>query len=309
MDIIHDIWKYIAQWLNDNDRYYLMITNQSMMTINLTFTGKYQYTDILMSSFFHCFESIKVGHIINCIDKPIIGNQKLFFPKNLRELHISSGVKEHNLNCIPSTIVRLSFGNSVKKVNYIPSAVKYLSFYGKTIENIPESVTHFECNTYRIDWNCVPMVKYLTITDINNIKVPSSVTHLKATGGNRMKDIHIPPSVSYLFIGDLYSFSRTAEIMIPPSVTQLILGPRFNKKFKILSKSLTHLTFGEKYNFPLQIPSTVTHLTLGADFQQELDIPLSISHLFISNQYQGKIPININVSFDQPDWIINDIFN
>lgn len=66
-----------------------------------------------------------------------------------------------------------------------------------------------------------------------------------------------------------------------PSITHLTFGDDFNKPVDNLPNSITHLTFGEFFNKSVDnLPNSITHLTFGANFNKSVDkLPNSITHL------------------------------
>jgi hypothetical protein len=83
-------------------------------------------------------------------------------------------------------------------------------------------------------------------------------------------------------------------------VTHLTFGNKFNKPLNInlIPNSVTHLTFGSSFNQPLIlnfIPNSVTHLTFGYDFNQPLidHILSSIKHLTLYENYNYLKEINM----------------
>ena len=62
-----DIWKYIAQWLDDDDdRYCLMVTCKMAKTLNLLFHDQQHFIQIFSSTFYHNFTNIIIDDIF-CI--------------------------------------------------------------------------------------------------------------------------------------------------------------------------------------------------------------------------------------------------
>jgi hypothetical protein len=103
------------------------------------------------------------------------------------------------------------------------------------------------------------------------------------------------------------------QLSLPNSVTHLTFGAKYNLPDSIIPNSVTHLTFGNDYNQPTIIPNSVTHLTFGDDYNQSTIIPNSVIHLILGFDYDKHITIPNSVThltfnkyskYNQPDTII-----
>jgi len=79
---------------------------------------------------------------------------------------------------------------------------------------------------------------------------------------------------------------------LPNGITHLTFGEFFNQPVDKLPDSITHLTFGEFFDQPVdKLPASITHLTFGEFFDQPVDkLPTSITHLTLG--YEFNKPIN-----------------
>jgi hypothetical protein len=194
-----------------------------------------------------------------------------FFNQSIKNSENLSNVTDLTLNCnlmlrcpVPGTITRLTFGE------------------------------HFN---YTINKHMLGNITHLTFGDNFNQKI---------------KDC-IPQSVTHLTFGELFNQSIKTDINsagnirigIPSSVTHLTFGNRFDQSIKAyrstdrkivipaIPLSVTNLIFGDKFNQPIKnkIPS-VTHLTLGWHFNYPIE-GVSMTHLMIAENYAGHIDKNI----------------
>ena len=77
----------------------------------------------------------------------------------------------------------------------------------------------------------------------------------------------------------------------------------------LLPSSLTHLTFGPKFNHSISagvLPASVTHLSFGSGFQQPLSVvvlPQSLKLLILGRLYDpsllDSLPKSVIVSYDE----------
>ena len=99
--------------------------------------------------------------------------------------------------------------------------------------------------------------------------------------GNKNNALVLPRDIKKLRFTDI--FNRFVD-NIPLTVTHLTFGDRFNQYINgCIPKSVTHLTFGFDYNKSLFncIPSSVTHLTFQDNFinRNRTNIPTTVKHL------------------------------
>src|SRR3990167_974182 len=72
------------------------------------------------------------------------------------------------------------------------------------------------------------------------------------------------------------------------NVTHLTFGYLFNKQV-IIPQNVTHLTFGLDFNQPVTIPQNVTHLIFGHDFNQQVTIPQNVTHLTFGENFNQQV--------------------
>lgn len=128
-------------------------------------------------------------------------------------------------------------------------------------------------------------------------KIPLYVTHLnlsRCVSTLTPAIPFIPPSVKYL---NIYQFDYVIERGIPNTVTHLTLCTKFGLMPKSLSSSVTHLTFDDPFDEPVNglIPASVTHLKFGTYFNKTLEncIPASVVELVIDKKYRKFISEDI----------------
>ena len=280
-----DIWKYLAQWLDDEDRYCLMITCKLAKTLNLLFHEQQHYIQIFSSSFYHNFTNIIIGDIFLYMNRVhTISNITLMLPKNITMLEFCGNFEDQiDENMIPTTVTHLCFPTKYHgyEDSHLPSSIKYLSIGSYTRSTfVPSSVTHL-CVNNSIILNVSSTVKYLTIVDL--------------FGG------HITASISYLKIINVNVFFN----YIPLLVTHLFLKKCHLVNFDIQS-SIKYLAFDDSFNIPLNNLDfrSITHLTLGKSYNRSLkNLPTTVTHIFIDESYQGNLPPHVNLSFEVPAWI------
>ena len=69
-------------------------------------------------------------------------------------------------------------------------------------------------------------------------------------------------------------------ISLPYSLTHLTFGSKFNKNVSVLPPTLTHLTFSYYFNQDVStLPPSLTHLTFGYKFNQQYNISPNIKYL------------------------------
>lgn len=207
---------------------------------------------------------------------------------SLTELNLPTFNQPVPANCLPLSLIRFAFGQSLR----------FDRPYSHKLEpgSIPGNVKYLIMNYSN------PLLKGL---------IPNSVTHLCMCGGfsHSIELGAIPSSVMVLNLG-FYSQPLTIG-MIPNSVTTLVLrGFGFIQHFEseALPSSLTHLigypdiesthirlpstlTHLEPLWVPESLPNTITHLTL-ASFEQALPpgfIPQSVTHIKFGDDY--NLPI------------------
>lgn len=245
-----DLWNYLANWLNDNERSRLMMTSKNMMLLNFLFNEKHNYLDIFKSSFYHNFTNITIGDHIVSMGKISYDGHIDVLPNNLRKLIIDNHTRcKINENAIPCGVKHVTF-NSFEKYSLkgcIPSTVTHL-FFNKFNTNselaingyIPISVSHLKINnSFKLQMKIPTNVKYLSLNVISDYIVPKSVTHLRFQQFNSPALINsIPSSVTHLiydnYCGNLFS--------IPSTVARITLGKYF----------------GDYLNFPKTIKSIST---------------------------------------------------
>ena len=80
---------------------------------------------------------------------------------------------------------------------------------------------------------------------------------------------------------------------IPDYITHLTFGNRFNQPINDLEKLiyLTHLTFDHGFNQPIKnLPGTITHLTFKGYFNQPINtLPDTITHLTFGDYFDQQI--------------------
>ena len=195
MDIVlsdKDLFKLLLNLLSDSDKFYFLITCKNFYDNKylITFDEQHHILKILKSSFFDCFTNLIFNEYIYFTNKEIFGEitRPLQMPNKIKKITLSETFNKSIKGCIPNTVTHLTFGNSFNKsikgcipnsvihltfgcyfnqsiLGNIPNSVSHLTFgrlFGKSIDGIPNSVTHLNIPGF---------------CDMNNL--PSSITNLK----------------------------------------------------------------------------------------------------------------------------------
>lgn len=209
-----DVYRYLSQYLNDEDRFHLMITSKDMATLDLTFNQEHPHIKIFKSSFYHNFTNVAFANEIHYM------NHMMPWPRKLNRLYYvyqdSGHIKYKNLKYVilPTTITRLIFGwyfnGSIECV--IPSSVTYLRFghlFNQPLENcLTSSITH-------LSLDC----KY-----DHSIKNATSITHLTLSGAvHKFNFDNISTYITHLTISD------TLHCLFKNTIPSTIINLTFKK--------------------------------------------------------------------------------
>lgn len=150
-----------------------------------------------------------------------------------------------------------------------------------------------KCNFYfnnSIDIDEIVGIKWFdhftTVIIRDIVPLPLCVNNLIILGPE--KDINTYSELIYRWI-----FKESTK-SIPSSITHLTFGPKFNYPINdLIPFSVTHLTFGIKFNQPINecIPTSVTHLIFDLGFNQSVNgcIPSSVIELVFGNRFNQPI--------------------
>lgn len=260
-----DICKYIAQWLNNRERLFMMMTSKTMMIMNLTFDDQIDLCFIIPSSLYHNFTNISVSNLVYYMNKSFPYFSGPIYPKKMNRLLIkNSHTHEMRHSIGPHIVDQVSPFNSV----IIPSTVTHLTINQEMNfleSSIPTSVTH---------------LKYLSNHSANQkFMIPHSVKFLYCSVIPKI----IPSSVTHLRINCFYDFN-----LIPLSVTHLVINQLFIQIKSTYISSVRHLIINNNYVSGNQyIPSTVTHLIL-INYHSRFIIPETIQYLSLPSDCQNK---------------------
>lgn len=276
MELPADIWKYLAQWLNDTNRFRLMITNKEMMKLDLMFNERYDFHNIFGSSFYNNFTNICIAETIMILNKKSINGDLLEFPDKMNMLRI------HRHRFLKGDII-------------VPSSVNYLlitdkeSYSNSNIVNyiIPDSVKYCYISNNINPKQFLNSVTHLIVSDINIETIPGSITHLA------LSEIveNIPSSVTHLRLDFHYMIHKNK---IPSSVKYLKIDEYFDESKDCIPSSITHLILCDIFYGQLKIPSSVTHLKISKDSWDKF--PRSLTHLSVPHNFEGEIPERITVT-------------
>ena len=256
--------------------------------INITFGNKFNKN--ITNSLPKYLQTLKFG------DKFNIEINKDDIPNSVTTLIFGNDFNE-NIN-LPNSIINLTFGYNFNKEikGKLPNFVKklILGYEFKQfvdIGDIPDSVTHLVFNG---------PVHLSQRNFIDTGALPNNIIDLTLREYDSVYKT-IPSSVRYLTINSLKITKP-----IPNFITHLTFGNNFNSPLELgsIPDSVTHLTFGNNFNKKISIgvlPESITHLTFGKRYKCPLEIgviPESVTHLtfgdnFNSEIYKGILPINL----------------
>lgn len=303
-----DAWKYLSQWLDDTDKFNLMVTSHRMKLLNLLFNEEHHYKSIICSTFYENFTNIVIDNIVLLMGKKFIKGRLPPYSKNVKRLRFSNSFN-HRVKSfmIPSTITHLKFGRSFYysiKSGIIPSTVTHLVFG-----------TNYPCNIS----DCIsPSLVYLDMgmahfghcsskkgksSNYDQKMLPSIITHLFWKRKDIPKNI-IPTSVKYLSIHTLsneivpssvthLTIESYEDSTIFPKVTHFCFGKKFAGIIKKIPSSVTHIKFANEHN-PIaintnKIPTSVTHIFISECCVGELDsLPSSVTNLILPEYWRDK---------------------
>jgi len=275
MEFPTDIWKYLAQWLNDVNRFHLMVTNKEMMKLDLTFNQRYNFHNIFGLSFYNNFTNIHIAETIMILNKKSINGNVLEFPNKMSILQIHRHRFLKGDIIIPSSVNYLLITDKESSsrsnvVNYImPDSIKYCYLSDSVdLKKMSNSITH------------------LIADNIDTGIIPSSVTHFAL----RHSGINIPSFITHLAFDYYYVVHKNS---IPQSVKTLKIYTYYDELKDCIPSSITHLIFKDIYCYQIKIPSSVTHLTISKSSWEKF--PKTITHVSVPHIFEGEIPERINV--------------
>ena len=84
---------------------------------------------------------------------------------------------------------------------------------------------------------------------------------------------------------------------MPQLLTHLTFGEIFNKPVDNLPQILTHLNLGLSFNHPINLlPELLTHLNVGQKFNHPINLlPKSLTHLTLGEKFNQPINITFNI--------------
>jgi hypothetical protein len=283
---------YITRWpkslkyltLNNSEKIYCMDHFLKYLPNSLTHLTFGHYFDreikILPNSLTH----LTFGEDFNC--------KIMNLPNSLTHLTFGRDVYSEIKN-FPNSLTHLTFGRDVycddyREIKNLPNSLTHLTFGRNVfseIKNLPNSLTHLTFGKY-------------VYSEIKNL--PNSLTHL-TFGRDFNKSIKtLPNPLSFDLIHKLQknnwnkNINNTQEnfiIYLPNSLTHLTFGEKFNSEVNNLPNSLTHLTFGEKFNCEVNnLPNSLTHLTFGKYFNRKINNwPSSLTELTFGDTFNNEI--------------------
>ena len=325
----HDVWKYLSQWLNDADKFNLMITSHKMKLLNFLFNEEHHYKSIICSTFYENFTNIVIDNIVLLMKKKFITGCLPPYSNNVRQLRFSNTFN-HKIESfmIPSTITHLNFGTSFEYEigsDIIPNTVTHLVFgdrYRKNIiDCIPSSLLYLKIGSAIYEKSRIGKAVKGKSSDKININdssesvktLPSSITHLFWINNLKSKNI-IPSSVKYLSINILTNelvldsvthlrIQGYKNITIFPNVTHLTIGLKFSQFLEnMIPNGVTHIKFESQcFQFIISrkyIPSTVTHIFIDITFAGSLDsLPHTVAHLILPIRFSDPNNIKKTIKY------------
>lgn len=226
--------------------------------LNNTYRLKYfsiKYIDLL-----HMLPNL---YSIHCIYDNIIANTTIF--KNVPKLKRLELLSFHGLYI------------SIDKSN-IPN-ITHLSLQGDTysLDNLPDSLTHLEINTY-----------YRSAPDLDNL--PQSLIHLYLGKKINISVDNLPRSLTTIVFGK--HFNKSVNYL-PQTLTSITFGDYFNQLIDNLPRTLIYLKFGDNFNNDIDSLSTMSclrSLSFGNSFNQNIDkLPTSLNNLTFKRNFNKRI--------------------
>jgi len=89
-DLNFDILKYICGWLKDISKLNLITICKKLLNLDVTFDEKYDFYEILRSSFYDNYTNISIGNTIFCINVTMANGCKIEWPKKISRLTLNS---------------------------------------------------------------------------------------------------------------------------------------------------------------------------------------------------------------------------
>jgi len=261
----------ITDFLSDRDKMQLTMISMSMdvLKYRLMYREKIHIGKIVELPYFDNFECVELSKIVNMYPKYVkyvyfkatSGNLSLLHSAPITHLSFSENFNKSIKYKIPPSVTHLRFNRYFNKEikNDIPQSVTHLTFghaFNQPIDNIPPSITHLILGK---SFN-----KYSTFPQIINI------IYLKLGRCYFHHELDTLPSIKYLEF-DRFDFSIYK--CIPQSVTHLILHRCYGPMPKNIPISITHLTFGSKFNVSIDgcIPSSIIEIKISKKY----NIPIS----------------------------------
>jgi len=98
-----------------------------------------------------------------------------------------------------------------------------------------------------------------------------------------------PSCVNIPYIKKIHNYYGNGK-NLPNTLNILFLEDKFNEPVQLPS-SITHLKFGDNFDQPVEnLPSSITHLTFGKKFNQSIDnLPTSITHLTFESDFNQPV--------------------
>ncbi len=234
-------------------------------------------------------------------------------PQTLQYLTIGSCLYKHPLPQLPHSLTRL-----------------HLNYYCKHTVDLPPNITHFSAPHFS-DFAFYPKINKLeklvklgisadNYNDINscgdnNLKIPSSVTHLHFTA--EYKNAKNPVILHEGIICVKFDDDYNQPTNFPNSIRKLNFGSRYNQP-TILPPHAKNVTFGLLYNHPTILPEGIEHVEfLTMDFDHVINLPQSIQTIDFGYNYKSSIllpskVLNVACNYQQalilPDTVRKVIF-
>ena len=182
-------------------------------------------------------------------------------PDTLTSLKMLAGPASHEVYVLPKNLLKLEVRHRVKRV---------LSYQRCTCLKEVSLGGHFQDTKFRLP----DTVTFLNIEPLNLKKV----------------QLHIPPNLKVLFMPEGY----TKLPHFPDTLTVLHFGDKFSLPILTLPNGLRHLSFGRKWNHPVDFLLNLSCLTTLAfgnpDFNHAVFIPTTVEKLIISKEYPCPLP-------------------
>lgn len=254
----------------------------------ILYSGIYQSIDNLPTTL--TYLELHIDHSIVSLPPNLeyfIGNIDVNSDMNLSQLRFVT------LNCVPninsSCLTRIIFN----------------PYFNQPLTDVPSSVTHIVYNPYSEFNSSIDLsnsnVKYLKFgylfdQPINKENCPSTLEKLYLGRNFNQRIDNLPDNLIKLDMSNNVSFTHTINCL-PSSLRKIYFGKKFNHSVDFIksNRNLTHLTFGDIFNYPLVFLPKLIYLELGENYNHSfLEFTPNIETLIFNDNHKILSNIHIN---------------